>query len=156
MKTVLMVSGRKDLSKRFVSEVRELGYETQKINPARANREVVRVIVPRGHPEDDRLFRASENFLDEQGGHYLYVASKLAEFLDDSNKKVAIMVNISNELKEQLESDFEAFSVYLSDNGRESVTQDWTIYNDHSFSDKVAKLLRILTKDIEEVQYIKE
>jgi len=156
MKTVIIVNGRKELSKRFVAEVRGLGYETQKINPHRANREIVRVLVPRGHPSDDKLFSASETFLAEQGGHYLYIESKLAEFLGNSNNTVAIMVNISNNMREQLESDFEAFSVQLSDNGRESVKHDWTIFDDQTFSDRVAKLLRVLTKDIEEVQYIKE
>lgn len=153
-----MVNGRKELSKKFVAEVMMLGYETQKINPSRATREIVRTLVPRGHPEEDKLFQASEWFLEKQNGHYFYVEMKLNEFLMHKNK-VAIMVNISNNLREQLESDFEAFSVLVSDNGEISDKYDVTILNNSEFSNNVNKLLRILTKDfsdIEEYKLIKE
>ena len=63
------------------------------------------------------------------------------------------MVNISNDLREQLESDFEAFSVLVSDNGEISDKYDVTINNDDEFSDKVSKLLSILTKDFSSVKY---
>jgi len=145
-------SGTKELSKRFVSRVRELGYECQKINPARAEREVVRIFLPRGHERDAEFFAASRNFIRSQEADYFYVEKKLQEFFI-GGKQVAILVNISSELLEALESDFEAFSVSLSTSDgalQEAMSEhsDYTIFDNDEFNDRTDKLLRVLTKDM--------
>ena len=152
MKTVIVVDGRKDLSKKFVAHVRRLGYNVRKINPAKANKEVVRIFVPSGHSDETKLFKASQWFLEKQNAYYFYVEKGLREFLRGKHR-VAILVNISNVLKNELMSDFEAFSVLVSDGQEVSLRHDWTIFNDEKFNEKVRQLLRVLTKDIEDVKY---
>lgn len=148
---IIAVSGTRELSKKFVARVVELGYEVQKINPARAVREVVRIFYPRGHERDEEFFAASRQFIKGQEAEYAYVVKKLGEFFN-GGKQVAILVNISSGLLEALESDFEAFSVSLSSSDgvaqAMSVNHDYTIFDNDEFNGRTDKLLRVLTKDM--------
>ena len=151
-KAIIAVTGTIGQSKKFVARARWNGYECQKINPERATREIVRVILPRGHARDAEFFAASRDFIKAQEAEYPYIEKKLQNFFFDDVKQVAILVNISSKLLRILESDFEAFSVLLSESDgvaqAMSSTHDYTIFDNDGFNKETDKLLRVLTKDM--------
>lgn len=156
MKTIIAISGRRELSKKFVSEAIGRGYEIQKINPARASKEVSQVIIPRGkqYSEEDEVFYSSvQEFLDENNGYYWYTVKKIRDFLEDSNRRIALLVNTSAKLLEELKDDVEAFCVHVGNGNHAPSGYDLIIPDDESFSYNVDRILSTLTKNIENVKY---
>ena len=150
--TVIMINGGIPQSKHVVACAKALRYDVRKINPKRATREIVRVLLPQGHPQDAEFFEKADCFIRENDAQYLYIENKLRSFLatepvldeeESRPSKVAILVNIDPSLAETLKDEFGAFWISIQDGSSDKF--------DFSFSEKdidvqVERILAQLTK----------
>ena len=150
--TILIVEGKEEYSKEFVKAVRNLGYETKKINTAKLDSSILALILGREQDMNARnyILENVRKALWDSGSYFEYIKTQLDDFLVN-DKSVAIIVNVTTDLRERLESEYSdaAFSVLVG--GDEMSTRhDWTVLSEN-FEGNIKKLLRVLTRDISEL-----
>lgn len=158
MKTIIAISGRRELSKRFVKDAVSLGYDVEKINPARASKEVSEIIIPRDkeyQDEEEKFYLSTQEFLDKHNGYYWYTLQKIKSFLGPKGRQLALLVNTPHEILEALKDDVEAFCIHLG-NSNPPRGMDFIIDDDEEFSQKVSKILSVLSRDIDKMKKFKE
>jgi len=156
MKTIIAISGRTELSKKFVYEAVRLGYNVRKVNPARASKEVSEIIIPRDEEyrdEEEKFYLSTQEFLEKHNGYYWYTLQKIKSFIEGKNNRIALLVNASHELREALKDDVEAFCIHVGSGDHPPPGGDLIIQDDEDFSMNIDRVLSTLTKDIGEVKY---
>ena len=140
-KVIVAIDGNRDDSKKFVRLSRQLGYDTEKVNPLALDIRMATNVVPKSHAEYPFIERAIHEFREERNLHYWFMASRI----ENSNASLVLLVNVPKNSLPQVQSDFSVFSLYVGDGeGYSDKRHDWYIKNINKES--VERFLRIVSK----------
>lgn len=147
---VIIVDSDVDDSKEFVKTVKGLGYRTRKINPKRLPKQIGEMYFPNEHPDTDFSYRNIQKFLESEDAYWHYLVKEIGRLRDIPS--ISILVN-SQDFSEEIKDSYGGFHVGISSGDDWDCGFDYHINSDTLFDEQVDKLLRVLTKKIEDVKY---